>query len=469
MPPPFSPLFYLPYFPPLLLLFYALLLLRQHRRLPGEPPVLFSPLPFLGSALSFGKDPLAFLRAASAALGASVFTVVLAGERTTFFADPSDWPPLLRTSPAVLRFDTISSDTGAAFGLLPATKEKLFYGEGGRGTHAQFAKFLSQPSHLSEMTARAASHLSSSLAELANSPPFPLVAILSPIVYTASMHALLEPGHPLCARYDLFAKYDKSFPLLVAGAPLPLFPAARRALDAMASLLLASPATPASACSALMRARYSLFVDRLSIPLPQNAYSQVPIVWAAAANTVPACIWALLYTLSHPAAYDAVAAECRASPATPDYDAMPVLHSVIMETLRVESSSITVRRVAAGGHATKAGVQLRGGDRVALFPPLKHFDPELFEEPEEWRWDRFLGEGEKLAKEVMPFGGGVSYCPGRHFALREIKAFLCAVFKAVDVELVGSAGGVRRDEARVGLGVNQVRPGDDVLVKVKAL
>ena len=45
-----------------LTLAYLLALAWQHRRYAGEPPVVWSWLPFLGSAISFGKAPLDFVR-----------------------------------------------------------------------------------------------------------------------------------------------------------------------------------------------------------------------------------------------------------------------------------------------------------------------------------------------------------------------------------------------------------------------
>jgi cytochrome P450 len=53
-------------------------------------------------------------------------------------------------------------------------------------------------------------------------------------------------------------------------------------------------------------------------------------------------------------------------------------------------------------------------------------DGEIFKEPEKWKGGRFIGE-QKLKDFVMPFGGGASKCPGRMFAVREVKVFVVEV------------------------------------------
>ena len=60
------------------------------------------------------------------------------------------------------------------------------------------------------------------------------------------------------------------------------------------------------------------------------------------------------------------------------------------------------------------------------------------------------GKGENFTKGVRPFGGGVSYCPGRVFAEKQIMAFLAGVADRLEVEVIGgrpkSQGGKGRKE-----------------------
>jgi cholesterol 7alpha-monooxygenase len=182
---------------------------------------------------------------------------------------------------------------------------------------------------------------------------------------------------------------------------------------------------------------------------------------------------------------------------------MPRLESVVSEALRMCIASITLREAMEDFELTlgEQVVRVRRGDHVVLAPTLTHFDPEIYPDPESFQWDRFLvpqkddsadadngvDEGnEGKAKEaslsgaralpprfksgkkippaiaLQPFGGGHTMCPGRHFALAEIKAFVALVLCMWDIEhgdpcvgrklVMGEAGTPRLEQARAGLG-----------------
>jgi len=114
--------------------------------------------------------------------------------------------------------------------------------------------------------------------------------------------------------------------------------------------------------------------------------------------------------------------------------------------------------------------------RTRLSPPraCAHTHPQLFPGPEAFKFDRFLGEsGAALAKaHVMPFGGGVSRCPGRAFATREVKAFVALCLQRYDWllpdELMASALARKIpafDASRSGLGIYPPAVDFDVLVR----
>lgn len=84
-----------------------------------------------------------------------------------------------------------------------------------------------------------------------------------------------------------------------------------------------------------------------------------------------------------------------------------------------------------------------------------------------YKYDRFLDEsgqektcfyrgGRKLRYYYMPFGSGVTKCPGRFFAVHEIKQFLSLVLAYFDMQLLDSAVKVPPlDQSRAGLGILQ--------------
>lgn len=78
-----------------------------------------------------------------------------------------------------------------------------------------------------------------------------------------------------------------------------------------------------------------------------------------------------------------------------------------------------------------------------------HLDPEIYPDPLTFKYDRYLDEngktkttfyshGLKLKYYYMPFGSGATICPGRLFAVQEIKQFLILMLSYFDLELVES-------------------------------
>jgi cytochrome P450 len=169
---------------------------------------------------------------------------------------------------------------------------------------------------------------------------------------------------------------------------------------------------------------------------------------------------------------------------------MRCLDSCVSEALRLASASITVRKVVRAFTFTTAGGHkhnLRAGDEVAVYPFLTHTDPDIYDAPRCYRYDRFLDVTPHLPlpssltatttreprrqqqHHFLPFGGGSSICPGRYFARNEIKLFLACVLFHFDIALLATDDkGKKRsessgrdpfevlpslDQTRVGIGV----------------
>src|SRR5690606_6982421 len=89
-----------------------------------------------------------------------------------------------------------------------------------------------------------------------------------------------------------------------------------------------------------------------------------------------------------------------------------------------------------------------------------HLHPEIYANPDQFQWDRFLGkqkpnsfsyQGEFLKYSLLPFGIGLSMCPGRHFARNEFKVVTALVLNWCDIELKETKIPAL-DMGRVGLG-----------------
>ena len=255
--------------------------------------------------------------------------------------------------------------------------------------------------------------------------------------------------------------------MLCGGAPKLFFSEAMTALSNLAAPLISKVAAPGY--SSLLKARHELFV-KLGIAPRDIGYLNSTMIFASTTNTIPTACWTLYYILRSPSAHKAVLAELagKTGGGGGDREDLPVLSACITETLRVTVSSLVVRRVCDEGYTFKSGLKMRGGDRVAIFPPLQHHDEGIFPNSSEWNHGRFL-EDPSLVSKVIPFGGGISMCPGRHFALREVKAFVTTALSTLTITLADPSAPLPPcDPSRVGIGINQVKPGSDVMINVEA-
>lgn len=92
---------------------------------------------------------------------------------------------------------------------------------------------------------------------------------------------------------------------------------------------------------------------------------------------------------------------------------------------------------------------------------VRYHAPSLFYF-QEYKFDRYIENGKKkttfykggrkLKYFLMPFGSGISMCPGRFLAMNEMKMFLFLLLAHFDVELVENKA-VRLDNSRMGLGI----------------
>jgi cytochrome P450 len=102
------------------------------------------------------------------------------------------------------------------------------------------------------------------------------------------------------------------------------------------------------------------------------------------------------------------------------------IDSAIKEALRLHPvTGATGRRLKQP--ATLGGYDLPAGVMVVALVHLLHRRPDLYEDPERFIADRFIGK--KIDPYAWaPFGGGIRRCLGMAFALHEMKVMLATIF-----------------------------------------
>ncbi|MFT6396193.1 MAG: cytochrome P450 [Bradymonadia bacterium] len=432
---------------------------------PGEPPFVRGGIPFLGCALDYGKNAAEFLQAQRAQHG-EVFTVFLAGQRMTFICDPQDYPAVLLDEG--LDFHELANEISAkAFGH---TLESLELIDTDAVIKTSINKMRGED--LAEMTARMQQKLEEVL--LSQEPPGAdgLYEFVSKVVFLASTDAIFGDDFGTEDLLDQFNVLDKQFPLLVAGVASRILPGVNAAREALFQRFAREYAN----ASSLLLAREAMFRGVVD-DRERQAY-ETALVWASVANTIPAAFWTLFYILNDPMVRTAIVEEVRAviSAADRDDSGRPVfdrsalsqmvrLDSAIDESFRLTSGSLVIRVAQQAKVVTLSSgreVRLRVGDQVALYPQMTHHDDAIYDDPTSFRFDRFLEDGkpkrlfmrngERVRHYLMPFGGGVSICPGRHFARNEIKLTVALLLNDFDLHLVDSSV-PPLDQSRAGLGI----------------
>ncbi|XP_018821668.1 allene oxide synthase 1, chloroplastic-like [Juglans regia] len=135
---------------------------------------------------------------------------------------------------------------------------------------------------------------------------------------------------------------------------------------------------------------------------------------------------------------------------------MPLMKSVVYESLRIEPPvplqyGRAKRDLIIESH--EAAFRVKEGEMIFGYQPFATKDPKIFDRPEEFVPDRFVGEGEKLLKHVLWSNGpetetptvGNKQCAGKDFVVLVSRLLVVELFRRYDsfeIEIGTSALGV---------------------------
>ncbi|KAE8598826.1 hypothetical protein XENTR_v10016956 [Xenopus tropicalis] len=493
------------------------LIVGIRRRQPGEPPLENGLIPYLGCALQFGANPLEFLRVRQNKFG-NVFTCKIAGQFVHFVTDPFSFNSVMRHGRHFdwQKFHFATSAKAFGHSNIDSSDSEVT-----QNVHDSFLKTL-QGDALDPLISNMMENLQHTMLQNSsykvNSKDWVtegLYAFCYRVMFEAGYLTLFgkefnSPEDKNLARQEAqralilnaienFKEFDKIFPALVAGLPIHVFKSAYSARENLAKDLLHENLRKRNNISELISLRMFLNESMTSLNDMEKAKTHLALLWASQANTLPATFWSVFYLLRCPHAMKASTEEVqrvleKASQKVNcdgryiflnrhELDDMPVLDSIIKEAMRLSSASLNIR-VAKENFVLhiddKQAFNIRKDDIVALYPQMVHLNPDIYEDPNNFKYDRYLGEdgkektsfflnGRKLKYYYMPFGSGKTKCPGRQFAVHEIKQMLTLIICYFDMELVDK--NIRSpplDQSRAGLGILQPTHDVDFRYKLKA-
>ncbi|XP_034038885.1 cytochrome P450 7B1 [Thalassophryne amazonica] len=483
------------------LLSALLLLLRSRRRRDGEPPLITGWIPFLGKVVEFRKDAHKFLEEQKSEFG-DVFTVLIAGRYMTFIMNPLLYPSIIKHG-RQLDFHEFSGKVAPfTFGYPPVLSSRF----PGLQEHIIRSFQLLQAENLTPLTDSMMGNLmlvfrqdhltegptaeleeggwrTSSIYQFCNSVMFEATFL--------TLYGKPASGGRHSGTAELiqdFVEFDSKFSLLIAQIPIWLLGQTKAIRQRLINYFLPHRMSRWTNTSQFIRWRAEVFEQYEALTEVDKAAHHFAILWASVGNTIPAAFWVVYYLVSHPEALDVVHQEIRdvLKLSSIDFssdrdirlgreqlDQLQYLESAINESLRLSSGSMNIRVAQEDFRLrldSSRSVDVRKGDIIALYPQTVHMDPEIYEDPQMFRFDRFMQDGkdktdfykdgQRLRYYLMPFGSGASMCPGRHFAINEMKQFLCLLLLYFQLQLEDGQTPAGLDHSRAGLGI--LLPSHDV-------
>ncbi|KAG8897217.1 hypothetical protein FRC01_011434 [Tulasnella sp. 417] len=320
-------------------------------------------------------------------------------------------------------------------------------------------------------------------------------------IFKAISATMVGPRFPAEKAYEPFLIFDDYFPLFAAGAPAFLVQKGIRARKQLIDMFEEHIGTPGWEEGAAEVTTAMADGARNESQPPWTDRELAAAInadfWAANGNMSWGFFWCLNFMLHEPQSLAPLYEEIDAArhswlEAHPSADlsgdnltelveflskaSLPLTTSVISESLRVSSSSFSIRTVVEDGLTINGFPQFEFSKGEVLLCQLRsvHLDQEVYgPDAATFKPDRFLDSGIVTEggsrKPFLPFGGGVSQCEGRHFASKGCKFALAVFLLNFDIKLdpsyeAPSSGSALLDMTRIGNGVQHAAKPTHILV-----
>ncbi|XP_037640261.1 prostacyclin synthase [Sebastes umbrosus] len=438
-----------------LLLLLLVLLYSTRTRQKNEPPLDKGFLPWLGHALEFGKDAAKFLARMKARHG-DIFTVRVAGCYVTVLLDPNSFNSVMNDTVFLDFTRNRNQLIKRVFGLqLPSIEPRA---------ERKWMEGHFQGRSLSKLSSSMNTQLQSLLLSDQSGCEWRqdgLFSLCYSLLFRAGYLTLFERRDNASAVYKEFRKFDDLLTKLARGSlKRGESKTANSSRERLCELLSPNWLNGGSESNSWQQS-YHHFLQEEGVEEEMQNRALLLQLWTTQCNAGPAAFWLLGFLLTHPEAMEAVKSEIRGLPLRDtslqhspinllEAHSTPVLDSVLSETLRLTAAVMISREVVQDKTLHMSSGQeyhLRRGDRVCLFPFLSpQMDPQIHQEPQIFKYDRFLNDditvkdkfykdGKRLQYYTMPWGAGRNICVGKEFAVTTIKQFVFLLLTHLDLEM----------------------------------
>ncbi|MEV6257654.1 cytochrome P450 [Nocardia sp. NPDC051929] len=183
----------------------------------------------------------------------------------------------------------------------------------------------------------------------------------------------------------------------------------------------------------------------------------ISMMFAGHHTTSGTAAWTIIELLRHPEVLDRVVTELDelyADGSDISFGALrqiPMLESVLKETLRLHPPLIILMRVARGEFDV-CGHRIEPGDHVAATPAISNRIPEDFPDPDAFDPGRYIdpNQADLVNRWTwIPFGAGRHRCVGAAFALMQLKAIFSLLLRDWEFEMVQPSDSYRNDHSKM--------------------
>ncbi|MCZ0997386.1 cytochrome P450 [Streptomyces mirabilis] len=406
-------------------------------------------LPWIGHALAFGRDPVAFLRGARERAG-NAFQFTLLGQPVAFLCGRSAHEAVFRADEAVLspkeayRFMAPVFGPGIAYDAEPAEMERQI----GYLLPALTSRRLA--AHTRTMQTQIESYL----AVWGDHGEVDLAEAMNELTVAVATRCLLgdevadRMGHGLTALYQDLECGIRLAGLLSPKVPLPSFRRRDRARAALGNVLgnviaerRARQGTyePQDMLTTLLHAR-----DPQGRPLDDQTIIGllITMVFAGQHTSAVLAAWTGVLLLQHPDHLPALLREQHETAAGTGTITAPMLHRMerlehcVREAERMYPPLVVLLRKALLDFHHE-GFRIPAGSLVMVSPAVSHRLPDVFAEPDVYDPARYgPGRAEHAAAyTLVGFGGGKHRCVGMAFAYQQVKLIWSILLRRYELRL----------------------------------
>ncbi|KAK9427343.1 cytochrome P450 [Lipomyces doorenjongii] len=424
-----------------------------------EPPLVKGPIPFLGSALAFIRNPQNLLVSLQEKYG-RVFTIYMAGDRVTVLTDTTFGIPQAFSKRSLsflhfqISFSQIIFGFTKSFAMNLELQRKLL--------HKISSVLGSKPLSADITETLKTTYLSliddSSRYGRCEGEVIDLYDFCRRNMFYASARALFGPEFSVDKIYRPFVLFEEHFPKFARGYSRFLnregYRAQKEVLDELGFFFMDS--SRVAKASLLVRSLSDICMGSSNNSSADIAGFFFSILVGSKSNSVPGAFWVLSNIVADAelkAEIEAIIAKhYDAETGEFDWTALlqdPLITSCFKETMRLHGNIMPGRKVmedmtlkvASRSKDDARDVLFRKGSSIVMPANVIHWNPDVYPDPMKWIGKRFLEEsqgvliqGGSTARAYIPWGGGADMCPGRHLALLEAVIQLVYTLVRFDIE-----------------------------------